>query len=930
MTTTGPQSYRGRTYAPLGVDDTSCEYGDQCPAGSGLVVSFNNVLDVESFDPASVTVSPELTDLSIGASGDSIIVRGRTRARTTYTVNLPASVTDIFGQELGEDQAVDFEIEQAQPSLQQFPLSLTTLDPFAPTPALTAVTLNHDELRVRLYEADPSDWGAYVRWSAARSYDEPVDLPSVFELVSDSVITVDTSDDLAAETLIEVTEAIGGDTGHAIVVVEPTEVYSPTSDLYWMNRPAVTWLQATDLGVDVVTGGERGLVWVTSLTSGQPVGADIELRSIPVRSGDDVVTTATSDPDGIARPDLPQVAQPYDYSSIAVARSGDDIALLPVSMYGGGWQTVDIADELRWFVFDDRGVYRPGETVSMKGWVRRAELSSLAHPELVSGGAISWTAYDPQYVELATGTTELNPLSGFDLTFDIPDGANEGYAWVELRYEGAVTQHNYQVLSFRRPEFEVIARNESPGPYVSREPATVAVEATYYAGGALPNAPVAWTVSTSEAAYAPPGWEDFHFGVGPLWWEYDPNFGAGGFEGDLASDSCCFPVGEPVVETFAGVTDATGAHYLQIDFAEPEGGYPDLPVTVSAQATVTDVNRQVWASTTNALVHPGRFYVGLASDRPFVEQGTPLDVNIVVTDIDGAAVPGRSIEVTAERLAWAFVDGQWSEEPADGETCSSTSGPEPVTCTFATPTGGRYRITSIAADDGGGSSRTELTVVVSGGQDRPSRVVEQEQLMLVPDQEEYQPEDTATILVQSPFAGAVSGLATVTRGTVVDTQEFALTDGAATIDIPITDDDIPGLDLQVEVVGSAPRIGDDGELLDDVPPRVAYAVGSLRLPVPPTNRTLQVTVTPQSGESLPGSETSADILVTDASGTPVSGAEVALVVVDEAVLALVRIPARVARRHHVRAWVRLGPIPVRPRHRPTRRSDIVGAGCRRR
>ncbi len=881
LTTSAAQTYRGRTYAPLTIDDTSCEWGDQCPAGSGLVVSFNNALDAASFDPASVAISPELADLSVGVSGDSITVRGRTLARTTYTVTVPGSLTDTFGQQLGAEQSVDFAVDQAQPALQQFPLSLTTIDPHAASPALSAVSINHDELRVRLFAADPAEWGAYVRWTSERSYDEPVDLPSDFELISDETISVEQADDIAAETSVDVAEAIGGATGHAIVVVEATEEYPQTSDLYWLNRPAVTWVQATDLGVDLVTDGQRGLVWVTSLTTGQPVEAEVELRSVPLRSGAEVVTAAPSAADGIARPDLPVVDAPYDYSSVAVARAGDDLALLPVSMYGGAWQPVGITGELRWFIFDDRGVYRPGETVSMKGWIRRADLASLAHPELVSGGTVSWTAYDAQYVEVAAGTAELNPLSGFDLTFDVPAGANEGFAWVELTYEGSVMQHNYQVLSFRRPEFEVTARNESPGPYLSREPATVAVEASYYAGGPLPNAPVAWTVSTTEAAYAPPGWEDFHFGVAPLWWEYDV-----AFAGDAVLEDCCFPVGQPIVETFDGATDGTGSHYLQIDFAEPEGGYPDLPVTVSAEATVTDVNRQVWASTTHALVHPGRYYVGLASSRPFVEQGTPLDVDVVVTDIDGAAVPGRPIEVTAERLAWVFADGQWNEEAAESEACTVTSASEPVACTFATPAGGRYRITSVATDDAGGASRTEITVVVSGGQERPSRVVEQEQLTVVPDREEYQPGETATLLVQSPFAGAVSGLLTVSRGAVVDTREFALSDGAATIEVPVTDDDIPGLDLQVEVVGSTPRIGDDGEPLPDAPPRVAYAVGVLRLPVPPTNRTLEVVVSPLAAESEPGTETAVDVVVTDSSGAPVVGAEVALVVVDEAVLAL--------------------------------------------
>ena len=58
---------------------------------------------------------------------------------------------------------------------------------------------------------------------------------------------------------------------------------------------------------------------------------------------------------------------------------------------------------------------------------------------------------------------------------------------------------------------------------------------------------------------------------------------------------------EPIVETFTGVTDAAGEHYLQINFEALEG---NKPFSVNAEASVMDVNRQAWASSTNLLVHP--------------------------------------------------------------------------------------------------------------------------------------------------------------------------------------------------------------------------------------------------------------------------------------------------------------------------------------
>jgi hypothetical protein len=75
--------------------------------------------------------------------------------------------------------------------------------------------------------------------------------------------------------------------------------------------------------------------------------------------------------------------------------------------------------------------------------------------------------------------------------------------------------------------------------------------------------------------------------------------------GDAGYDaySCCGPVGDTTTVEYHGTTDADGSHYLQLDFEDADGALPDLPVVVTAEATVTDVNRQAWADRTNLLVH---------------------------------------------------------------------------------------------------------------------------------------------------------------------------------------------------------------------------------------------------------------------------------------------------------------------------------------
>ncbi|MFN3330831.1 MAG: hypothetical protein ACK419_07895, partial [Pyrinomonadaceae bacterium] len=65
----------------------------------------------------------------------------------------------------------------------------------------------------------------------------------------------------------------------------------------------------------------------------------------------------------------------------------------------------------------------------------------------------------------------------------------------ETSLSGNVAYHSFEIQEFRRPEFEVTAKNESEPPYFLKESALVSVEAKYYAGGGLANADLEWLVS---------------------------------------------------------------------------------------------------------------------------------------------------------------------------------------------------------------------------------------------------------------------------------------------------------------------------------------------------------------------------------------------------------------------------------------------------
>src|SRR6185436_15688407 len=120
---------------------------------------------------------------------------------------------------------------------------------------------------------------------------------------------------------------------------------------------------------------------------------------------------------------------------------------------------------LRFYVADDRHLYRPGEELHAKGWVRRLGMARGGDVQAATGVAsVDYTVKDSRGNEIAKGTRPVSALGGFDIALKLPPTMNLGYTTLELRAANGNFRHSFQVEEFRRPEFEVTA-NASEGPH---------------------------------------------------------------------------------------------------------------------------------------------------------------------------------------------------------------------------------------------------------------------------------------------------------------------------------------------------------------------------------------------------------------------------------------------------------------------------------
>jgi uncharacterized protein YfaS (alpha-2-macroglobulin family) len=918
LTTTAAQAFSFQTFSPLHLEHGYCSYYDnkQCSPFENWYLQFNNPIDAEHFDKSMIKIEPPVENLNIYPSGNYVYIAGFKKGRTTYKVTVDPSIKDVYGQSLGAPASATIKVGSAPRTLYSQGKNFVVLDPTA-KPSFSVFSINHQALKVKVYSVQPADWYAFHKYMQ-RYYDDEAKRPPIpGRLVTDKIIQVKNVVDEQVETRIDLANALNNGFGNAIVVVEPTV----REDKY--DRTRITaWAQATQIGLDAFVDSGEMVAMATALKDGKPMSG-VELSIYPKQgtalkttaqmrssrswwewlgswgsaqketNGDEVSDASAetakpaeeqpaesqgdfkTDDSGVLRFALPDSAEK---SNMLIAKHGKDMAFLPENTEyywqdSGSWYKRTQPDSLRWFTFTDRGIYKPKEEVSVKGWIRKIGGGKFGDVEALGDipNALTYSLHDSRGNEVAKGETTFNAFGGFDIKMTLPDNMNLGNAQLILTSASGISGYMYympiQVQEFRRPEFEVKAQNETEAPYFVGGGATVSVDAKYYAGGALQNAEVNWTVTAKPTNYTPPNRQDFTFGKWFPWWR--------SYYGDNNYS-------ETTTQNFKGVTGADGKHRMKLDFIAAN---PARPYTVSANGAVQDVNRQTWASSTNMLVHPADIYVGIRTQKTFVQQFEKFKVEAIATGIDGEAAPDRDIKIKATLKDWVYDKG-WKEKIVDEQSCVVKSTKDTVNCEFTAKQGGVYTINASVMDDKERVNESELTMWVAGGKTPPKREVEKEEAQMIPSQKEYKPGDVAEILVMTPFVPA-EGVLTLRRNGIIKTERFTMNESSKTLKIPIEDKYLPNIYAQVDLVGVEERTNDLGEVDKTLAKRPALASGSLNLPISTDTRKLTVTAEPVAKNLAPGSETSVNIEVKDSQGHPVANSEAAVIVVDESVLSLI-------------------------------------------
>jgi len=886
-TTKEPQNFPFMTFAPLRLERSYCFYNYNAPCLPEYTwqVEFNNPLDAETLSESQIRVEPAIDNLKLSVGGNTLRIAGVKKPNTKYRVTIDRSLRDKFGQTLEKNLAVEFKVDGEPSRIGLSGQGLVVLDPAGPR-QLSLYSVNYQTVKVSQYAVEPEDWSKfqfYRRSIYNNSNDRTAKqaaLPG--RLVSSKQVDLKQSPNDMIETAIDLSPALKDGLGQVIVSVESI---TPVSDMY--HSPLLTWVQSTQIGLDAFVDNDELIGWANSLVDGSSLN-NVQMQIMPAS------VSGVTGADGVAH--LPLKASTDSAPGVLVARRGNDVAILPEDANNwwatnGSWQRKPPTDELRWYVFDDRKLYRPGEEIHVKGWIRRLGKGKGGDVGPLGGAIkrISYVVKDSQNNDVGKGEVTPNAFGGFDFAYKLPPNMNLGTGQIKFKTDSTWKPsddegwfHNFEVQEFRRPEFEVTAKLESEGPLFVGDHADVSVAANYFAGGGLQNAEVKWEVRSRPTNFTPPNRDDYTFGKWTPWW--------GNFS-DRSDDNN--------EDELAGRTDSSGKHRLRIDFDSVK---PARASTVTAEASVQDVNRQTWDSAATILVHPANLYVGLKSDKTFVQQGEPLVVQTIVTDLDGRSIANREVKMRAVLLDWKQIKGEWKQVEVNPQDCVVQSAADAVKCTFVSKDGGTYRVRATIHDDRGRANETEMTLWVAGGKQPPKNGVEEEKVELIPERKEYKAGDIAQLLVQAPFYPA-EAVMTLRRSGIVKTERFRIDSPTYTLRIPIEEAWTPNVHVQVDIVGSEDRseppavaggpgdgrnAGKDARAPQAGMPafRPAYASGEINLSISPLARRLSVTATPRDKTLEPSGNTLINVEAKDANGSAARDSEIAVVVVDESVLAL--------------------------------------------
>lgn len=613
-------------------------------------------------------------------------------------------------------------------------------------------------------------------------------------------------------TVLPVAEMLG--------TLQPGAYYVELADAAALDREdrepgarAGRWLIVTDLAFTAYR-GETGLdVVVRSLDTAEPVsGVEVQLLA----RSNEILATRRTGRDGRLQFDAPLLAGDEGDSPRMLTAYGPqgDFALLDLTR-----SPVDLSDDpvtgrapagsVDGYVYLDRGIYRPGETVHASTLLRGPSGDAVAN----RAGAL--VLYQPNGLEQGRMRFEgARDAGGLTADFDLPRGAARG-SWriaAELDGLGVVGQVVFQVEDFVPQRVALELEVDSDTPMRANETRLIEASARFLYGAPGAGLPIEGEARLQRDPSPFAAFADFSFGL------YDEQFS------------------EEFIELPSVAADGAGVAQLPLS-VNRRGLQSSYPLRLRAVVRVQEPGGRAVADDVRVPYRPRDLYAGLRSDF-----GGRARRNEAVTF--SALAVNAAGEARAARLDWRLVrrdfDYDWYRTEGGEWRWRRTERTVPITqgATNLTAEGssaietppldwGSYRL--ILSRDGEDIASRAFWVGWGGrstdGEAAPDQVT------VAGPADPVLPGEEAVVTIQAPYAGLADVVVATDR--VLSVRQIELTEAGAEITVPVTDDWGQGAYVMVTVHTARDPV-------DQPLPR--RAVGVAYVPVDMGARTFELTL----------------------------------------------------------------------------------------
>lgn len=554
----------------------------------------------------------------------------------------------------------------------------------------------------------------------------------------------------------------------------------------------------TDLGIVAKRIDKEIYVWVNSLDSLEPIrNATVQLIN---NSDKQVLLSKETDPTGHVRFDLEPDLLSNEPEFLLTATKDDDFSLLQLqrhefstsgfNVYGSPY----LKDGHEAFLYTDRSIYRPGETVNLVGIVRG---KNSQVPALLPVRIEILYPSDAKFQEIEIKTDEEGAC---EVQIPLPAHVPTGKYYVRMSSGKKQLGYDFfQVEEFMPDRMKVSVETDKE-VYILGDEVKVEVKAMNLFGTPAVGRKVNTFYDLESIWYTPPNsyfsvkkWSDFNFTDPTRTFQYKQ------------------------VDLNETVTDIEGKAVYQ--FTLPEGLKPPITLRGYIQTTVQEPGGRAVTHGKELTIHPYTHYVGIKQQKPgTVKQHEETKFDYIVIDTDGNPIADRTLQVTISKIDYPHRWGTQTDPTVKQlESFTLKSGSDITDISFTPISLGVHRV-EIEDVDGGAKVSMQFYVSEWGGV--PWSVDNPNTLDMTLDKKSYRPGEEAKLEIKPPFPGKV--LLTIERDKVLSHQTYMVNEKTATLTIPVEDSFAPNTYLSAILIRST-------KSLDRNAPARAFGIVPLRI-----------------------------------------------------------------------------------------------------